>query len=709
MPTDMSPDYLSPEYLNLVGRIFDHGAELGMNQWLYDEGGWPSGGACGQVVSSDLDGRFAPRFLVRDGKGGYKVQVRGYGENGRYRPAEAAPYPSVLENGTTERFIELTHGRLEKVVGRHFGKSVKFAFTDEPAYHRDINFREQQMRSLTWTADFPEVFKEKKGYDILPRVGELFENPGCAGWSDAKAALRIDYLDVLADLFVERYVEPLRAWCRSRGLLSGGHYGGEDEPEWMFRHAAGELMRSLDALDLPGVDAIWRQLAYGGRELPFPRYASSVAHQNGLPHVLSESFGIYGNSVTPDEWKWLVDYQLVRGVNTFVFGYLNYSNAGANMTRMEPHAGPVRPEWDFLPPFYRYVWERAQALGQGVSAAETAVLCDTRDFWAGAEDCRLALTNHYAVAEALERRHVEYDFVSDRRLAEAVVRDGRIVVGKMSYATLVLPRSKWISPAAKRRVAAFERAGGRVVRGTDVSGMEPTVCVEGKDSGRIRVAKRLTADGETLFFVNGTDRFVEAVLEVGCKKTPWRFAPFGSALFVNGIARDDQPLCATGTVRTLSAGWTMRKTVAYEAGESNIVVRQCAAKSISTPLGDWRGIMGPRFSGRVVYRNEFESRGGNALLDLGKVCWTCSVRLNGRKLAAKFFGPFAWRVALREGVNVLEVEVANTLANVTGDDGLRARVLREFPPAAAYEKRQLEFDQLNNESGLMGPVSITLE
>ena len=35
---------------------------------------------------------------------------------------------------------------------------------------------------------------------------------------------RIDYCDVVSDLFVERYVLPLRDWCRRNGLLSSGHF-----------------------------------------------------------------------------------------------------------------------------------------------------------------------------------------------------------------------------------------------------------------------------------------------------------------------------------------------------------------------------------------------------------------------------------------------------------------------------------------------------
>ena len=56
-------------------------------------------------------------------------------------------------------------------------------------------------------------------------------------------------------------------------------------------------------MDVPGVDAIWRQLFPGRPANYFPRYAASAAHQNGGRFALSESFGIFGDSLSPSERK----------------------------------------------------------------------------------------------------------------------------------------------------------------------------------------------------------------------------------------------------------------------------------------------------------------------------------------------------------------------------------------------------------------------
>ena len=44
--TDMTPEYLSKPYFEVIKEVVGICKELGMNYYLYDEGGWPSGGAC---------------------------------------------------------------------------------------------------------------------------------------------------------------------------------------------------------------------------------------------------------------------------------------------------------------------------------------------------------------------------------------------------------------------------------------------------------------------------------------------------------------------------------------------------------------------------------------------------------------------------------------------------------------------------------------
>ena len=74
MGSRMEPEYLSDGYFEKYRAIVDECERSGSKCYLYDEGGWPSGSACGQVYAADPE-RFAQRFLQLDGKGGYEICV----------------------------------------------------------------------------------------------------------------------------------------------------------------------------------------------------------------------------------------------------------------------------------------------------------------------------------------------------------------------------------------------------------------------------------------------------------------------------------------------------------------------------------------------------------------------------------------------------------------------------------------------------------
>ena len=50
IPTQLEPDYLTKEYFEAYKYALKGAFQRGMSAILYDEGGWPSGGACGKVL-----------------------------------------------------------------------------------------------------------------------------------------------------------------------------------------------------------------------------------------------------------------------------------------------------------------------------------------------------------------------------------------------------------------------------------------------------------------------------------------------------------------------------------------------------------------------------------------------------------------------------------------------------------------------------------
>ena len=719
----MSPGYLTEEYFRVFSNVVDHAASLGMNVWLYDEGGWPSGGACGQIAAADSEGRFRHRRMgYGTGKDPFGPYVAPYG-NGR------ANYPSMIEKGATGEFIRRTHEQYRKYVGHHFGKAIKFTFMDEP--YMDLDYFGP---NIGWTSDFEGEFRARKGYDIRPFAKRLLD--GKYDFDADMAQKRIDYYDVMSSLFVERFMDPIKKWDAENGLKSSGHLDGEDLPDRAAFYGYGALLRSLRTMDVPGVDVIWRQLfpamgADSGRQVQFPRYASSVSHQKGGMLAMTESFGIFGNSFTPDQMKWLVDYQLVRGISMFVFGYYNQSNAGQWMLLFEPHSGPVAPWWDMEKPFFDYIARTASILADGVPVVEVAVYFDSRAFWVGGMESQTAGILHDAVGTILDRKNCEYEYVDDDAIIAAEIRDGRMRVGAMSYSTLVLPASKWMHPDAKSRIEEFKRSGGRVLTMDSISEAPPSCAISGFYAPSVRVARRRNGNETLYFLVNETVKDIYPVIdfeehgevtladpetggfiavERGKNGIEWHMPPCGSAIFVVG-AKADAPAVEkyTNGVCCLRNGWTLRPLASYSLGEDDFEIKDLDAAAIPVGLGDWRHTFGDHFSGKALYTCRFNcEKKQKMLLDLGMVCWTCSVKLNGKELPAKFFGPFQWEIEVLEGENVLEVTVANMLANAVSDPEKRAKVVAKYPPNSTYDSKQRVWDLENHESGLMGPVTLQL-
>ena len=103
----------------------------------------------------------------------------------------------------------------------------------------------------------------------------------CTSDGQAKQA-RIDFFDVWSDLFQQAYLIPIRDWCRKYGLLSGGHFGGEDETMGSALYGYGHILRAMRGMDLPGVDTIWRLFPVSGITIFLAMPAASPGRRDAI-------------------------------------------------------------------------------------------------------------------------------------------------------------------------------------------------------------------------------------------------------------------------------------------------------------------------------------------------------------------------------------------------------------------------------------------
>ncbi len=141
-------------------------------------------------------------------------------------------------------------------------------------------------------------------------------------------------------------------------------------------------------------------------------------------------------------------------------------------------------------------------------------------------------------------------------------------------------------------------------------------------------------------------------------------------------------------------------------------------------LGSWTTFGGEavmRFSGTARYSITFEKPKGDAdgwLLDLGRVCESARVLINGKELGVLINPPYRIRIpkAIVIEKNTLEIDVSNLMANRIADLDRRNVNWKKFYninfPSRRPENRGADglFDAsrwLPRDSGLIGPVTLT--
>ena len=146
----LETEYLSEEWFRLMEAAVDEAKKLGMDVWFYDENGWPSGFAGGELLkegnyvaylelkeeSAYSADAFASYVLVGQE---YRRVAEEQGETVYYNiyVRYNHSYVDLLDPEVTRQFLRSTHEKYYERFKKEFGKTVAGFFTDEPQYFRE--------------------------------------------------------------------------------------------------------------------------------------------------------------------------------------------------------------------------------------------------------------------------------------------------------------------------------------------------------------------------------------------------------------------------------------------------------------------------------------------------------------------------------------------------------------------------------------------
>ena len=753
MPTRMDPNYLTPEYFRYYRYAMDRAREYGMECWLYDEGGWPSGGACGRVLfeypeyakrnlryytrlykagerycaagedsAAFIDGRMIEDGYAFDGD----TEVTVY-ESGVFAwEAPGIPdYPDLTMQEATQAFIRITHEQYKEHLGAHFGDTMTAVFTDEP-----------KAPNLPFRAEMCRMYEEQYGESILPHLPVI---AGTVPLNEGNIEYRRRWYDLCSRMYCENFLMECKKWANANGMKFTGHLDKDDHPMGCIQGGGNfQVMRGLRCMDLPGVDVIWRQIFPGERKQIyiggnaagmeaenrfFPRYASSAAAQTGNDLAMTESFGVYGYGITYEQMRFVLGFQAIRGVTVVNMMVFSYDREGYTMSQEAPGFSEIQGCHRDLGEFNRYIERLAYVCSRGRRVCDTALYYPINDIWGGLYGQKIAEA-YEALGHAMEARGIDFDILDDDVILQEKEIDGGVVrMGKAQYSKIAIPAGAFLSAEVKARLERFCAGGGVIV--TDADMISPEVEIIGGD-GRIRVMKREINGRDFICLFNEDKSSKSFSVQIGESSGYYVDVTLGElrtlAAEENGSVRmtleggetcalyltdevlktAELPACEK-SVR-LDGTYAFRRAERFVIGERRLEYEELSEESVCGELGEWSDITGRDFTGSCVYTTNFRSPGCNAVLDLGDVRHSCEVFINGQSLGVRVMKPYRFIIAaeaMREE-NTLEIRVSNTPGN-------QHQYTKSFEKYKAwqlsvYKGAQDIFDRDSLESGLFGPV-----
>lgn len=365
------------------------------------------------------------------------------------------------------------HYRTEPLI-RWLDANVKPLLDAAPGLVESIFCDSLEVYNSNWTSDLPEQFKKRRGYDLIPRLPELFDEKAAAS-----PDLRFDFWRTLAEIHEERWTKPLGEWSRKHGVkLEMEEYGTPPSPLTAYKH-----------IDIPtGEQYEWMGFS-------FSRYAASGAHLAGKRVIGAEAWTWTGlpNRLIDSlkDLKLASDYHFLAGINDLTGVDFAYSPPDIAPPSWLPYFGPVmnqnNPQWPYFKYLVQYVNRCQWLLRQGKPVAQVALYLPVEQSFAHGPIEQMPLDfllrDHFVTGEKTgefgldnARKHrselihtlITHGYNFDgidfwTLIREAKIKNGKLICGDGEYSIVILPNLEGMELEALEKLGEFVRQGGILI------------------------------------------------------------------------------------------------------------------------------------------------------------------------------------------------------------------------------------------------------
>lgn len=471
-------EYLSDEWMECIDVCCEEAKKYGMQAWVYDENGWPSGFVGGKLLEKqdNHDMYILAEIGPYDGQADvvYRMDEQQLQRVFHEETSEclnlylkySTSTVDILNPNVVKQFIDETHNSYKGFLGEAFSRKLSGFFTDEPQYCR---------WHTPYSPMVTKYFEENYGEDILDSLGLLFVE------KEGYREFRSRYWKAMQQLMLKNFAENVYSWCDKNGVCLTGHYIEETSLGSQL-WCCGGVMPFYEYEHIPGID--WLGSATDN-ELS-PRQLGSVVRQLGKKQALTETFAACGWDTSPEELRRVAGFQFACGANMICHHLLPYSERGIRKCDYPPHFSDVNP-WikTGFRDFNEYFTRLGCLLGEAEEPVNVAVLHPMRSVYLDykREDSRnghgiFALEQQLREAcRMFSSRFINYHFLDETLLEKyGYVKGNAIGCGQCNYTYLALPSIKTMDRNTEQLLHQFVSEGGKVL----LLGEKPSF-LEGED------------------------------------------------------------------------------------------------------------------------------------------------------------------------------------------------------------------------------------
>ena len=301
------PKYMSTEYLEILSELIVYAKGLKMEFWIYDENGWPSGSADGQVIKEN------PQLRKR------YVELRENKQSKEYELVLVEEHaPSPIDKEAVTLFVKLIHEKYKEGLKAEAFEYATGFFSDEVCLpHAPEKNKVSSVPYIGDEWDYSELFFDKGDYKNT----------------------RIRFWEKASDLLAENFYKTINDWCVQNHKLYTAHLKGEENPAFSIPFN-GSPFRVLREVMMPCVDALERNVPNSY----YPRIASSIAMQVGTGNCMCEALGGSGWGIEPEQLKRYLASLTDCGIDTFAL-HIQQLKLDQNSKMDWPPSQPLDLSW----------------------------------------------------------------------------------------------------------------------------------------------------------------------------------------------------------------------------------------------------------------------------------------------------------------------------------------------------------------------------